>query len=92
MNLQNELTKMVRKKSETEYTRLYEGTVLSASGSGIHRVRLKNGAVVTNVPGPSGLQVNDSVILATYSGQKKGFAIVSKGCKKVGAIKEIRVP
>ena len=92
MSFRNEIVKTVHKKSESEYTKISEAKILSSSLTGVYKIKLRNGAIATGVTGPSGLQVNDPVVIATYPNQRKKYVIVGKGAKVTGAIKEIRVP
>lgn len=62
------------------------------SSSLAYTIEFKNGARVTNVSGPSGLSVGNSVVVASYPGKIKKFSIVqTTSGGGVGTITSVQV-
>lgn len=75
----DELKKVSRVWARDNQPALIEVYISALGNDAEHyKIKLKNGAVVTNVFGPSGLSVGNSVTAAIYPGRAKRYVILAK--------------
>jgi hypothetical protein len=74
--------KQISKKAAAEGGKTFEAniTALGASST-LYNITKKSGGIITNVPGPAGYSIGDTVTVIAYSGGGKRYVIVGKGSR-----------
>ena len=79
MTILDALNKTSDKWASDSQPGMAEANVTALGGSNsTYSIRFKNGNTVTNVSGPTGLSVGNSVTVANYPGKAKKFVILQK--------------
>lgn len=68
-----------------------EANISAFEASGRYTVKLRNGNLVSNIPGPSGLKVGASVTVLAYPGRTKRYMIVAESYRNVKTAIEVSV-
>jgi hypothetical protein len=87
------LIKQLGKVSNTQIAKsssISEANII-AGQAGTYTIRLRDGTKAVSVPGPTTLQVGDSVTVARYAGKVGKYVILQKGYKSDGRVTTIYV-
>jgi hypothetical protein len=75
----DELIKTNNRWAQDAQPQVVEATVSALGGSDTsYAIQFKNGAKATNIDGPSGLLVGNAVVVISYPGKAKKYAILQK--------------
>jgi len=80
--IQNDLNKVTQRWTKDNQPSLAEANIIALGKTSEHySIQLRNTSRITNVVGPTGLKVGDSVMVASYSGKVKRSVILGKSYK-----------
>lgn len=91
--LAHQIEVLSRRETKDSTASLKEATI-SAQGNATDRytIELRNGARASNVPGPSGYSIGDSVTVASYPpGRSPRFVIIARSYQGTGEIETVIV-
>ena len=75
----DELTKITDFWAKTSQPKLMEANIAALGRTDTsYKIRLKNGAEISNVKGPTGLSVGKAVVLGSYPGKTKLWFILQE--------------
>jgi hypothetical protein len=75
----DELTRTNDRWAQSSQPQVVEATVAElGSSSTSYAIQFKNGSRATNIEGPSGLLVGNAVVVVSYPGKAKKYAILQK--------------
>jgi len=78
-NLLQTLNQASDKWSRSNQPSMMEATISSlGNSSATYTIQFKNGARASNVSGPTGLSAGNAVVVASYPGKTKKFAILQQ--------------
>ena len=82
----------INKYNRDSMTNIVDGKITAyGTRPGRYKIRLQNGAVVENVSGPIGLNIDNAVAVAIYPGKPSQYVVINQLNKDAGEIKTVYV-
>jgi len=92
MSLPSQISKLTSKDIKRKSSGIVEANIISrGSVDGRYTIKFRNNAQASDVVGPTGLTVGDSVAVMAYPGKIARYVIVNKSYKSTGEITTIWV-
>ena len=92
MKLLNEFNKVNQSWAKDSQPVIVEANITGLGKSAeYYTIKFRNSAKATNVYGPTGLKVGDSVAIAMYPGKTKKNVILGRSYRSSGTIKTVTV-
>ena len=92
MSIGKELDRLSRKTLRENASSIVEANIVGLGSDGTkYKIKLRNGTIINDVLGNSGLSVGTSVSVGVYPGKLHRYVILGSGYKSTGIIKEIWV-
>lgn len=81
----------ILKKPDSTQAMAEEANISALEASGKYTIKLRNGNLVGNIPGPLGLKVGTSVTALAYPGRTRRYVIVGESYRNVKTAMEVSV-
>ena len=92
MSLSSQISNLTDKNIKTKASGVIEANIVAHGDyDGRYTIKLRNNTRISDVPGPTGLSIGDSVAVIAYPGVIARYVIVNKSYKSTGEITTIWV-